>query len=61
MCANISLQNSKKQVLLISSGRCKNLWVVPGGGLEPGEEPETTAAREVDEEVSFFRCFKYIS
>ena len=39
------------QVLLVSSSRCQNLWVVPGGGLEPGEEPEATAVREVNEEV----------
>jgi len=27
------------------------MWVVPGGGLEPGEDPATTAVREVHEEV----------
>jgi len=41
----------ESEVLLVSSSRCKSLWVVPGGGLEPGEDPATTAVREVDEEA----------
>jgi len=41
----------ESEVLLVSSSRCQNLWVVPGGGLEPGEDPATTAVREVDEEA----------
>lgn len=41
----------ESEVLLVSSSRCKNLWIVPGGGLEPGEDPATTAVREVDEEA----------
>lgn len=39
----------------MTSSRNHDLWVVPGGGVEPGEEPETSAAREANEEV----CFKY--
>lgn len=39
------------EVLLVSSSRCSNLWVVPGGGLEPGEDPAETAVREVLEEA----------
>ena len=36
----------------MSSSRQPELWIVPGGGLEPGEKAETTAVREVHEEVS---------
>lgn len=28
-------------------------WTLPGGGMEPGEHPETTAVREVLEETGF--------
>ncbi|WP_127473624.1 NUDIX hydrolase [Microbacterium sulfonylureivorans] len=28
-------------------------WTMPGGGLEPGEEPERAARREVREETGF--------
>jgi len=37
--------------LLVTSSRYNHMWVVPGGGLEPGEDPATTAVREVHEEV----------
>nr|CAB3264494.1 diphosphoinositol polyphosphate phosphohydrolase 1-like [Phallusia mammillata] len=39
------------EVMLVTSSRYQHLWVVPGGGLEPGEDPETTAKREVEEEA----------
>ena len=29
------------------------LWVIPGGHLEPGESPQTGAAREVEEETCY--------
>ena len=35
---------------MTSSGNCKN-WVVPGGGVEPQEEPHVTAEREALEEA----------
>ena len=40
------------QVLLVSSSRHPDQWIVPGGGVEPDEEPGGAAVREVYEEVS---------
>lgn len=39
------------QVLLVSSSRHPDKWIVPGGGMEPEEEPNVAAVREVCEEV----------
>uniref|UniRef100_A0A4W3IFX2 diphosphoinositol-polyphosphate diphosphatase n=1 Tax=Callorhinchus milii TaxID=7868 RepID=A0A4W3IFX2_CALMI len=39
------------QVLLVSSSRHPDQWIVPGGGMEPEEEPGGAAVREVYEEV----------
>lgn len=39
------------QVLLVTSSRRPELWIVPGGGVEPDEEPAVTAVREVLEEA----------
>lgn len=39
------------QVLLVTSSRRPELWIVPGGGVEPEEEPSVTAVREVLEEA----------
>ncbi|XP_074726844.1 diphosphoinositol polyphosphate phosphohydrolase 2 isoform X5 [Strix uralensis] len=38
------------QVLLVSSSRYPDQWIVPGGGMEPEEEPGGAAVREVYEE-----------
>lgn len=35
----------------MSSSRAADCWVVPGGGVEPDEQPATTAVREVIEEA----------
>lgn len=43
---------SPLQVLLVSSSRHPDQWIVPGGGMEPDEEPSVAAVREVYEEVS---------
>ena len=40
------------QVLLVSSNNHPGNWIVPAGGVEPGELPEEAAIREVAEEVS---------
>lgn len=42
------------QVLLVSSSRHPDQWIVPGGGMEPEEEPCGAAVREVYEEVSSY-------
>uniref|UniRef100_A0AAZ3PXI6 diphosphoinositol-polyphosphate diphosphatase n=1 Tax=Oncorhynchus tshawytscha TaxID=74940 RepID=A0AAZ3PXI6_ONCTS len=39
------------RVLLVSSSRHPDKWIVPGGGMEPEEEPNVAAAREVCEEA----------
>lgn len=39
------------QVLLVTSSRRPDNWIVPGGGVEPNELSEHTAVREVLEEA----------
>ncbi|KAI6072858.1 Diphosphoinositol polyphosphate phosphohydrolase 1 [Aix galericulata] len=39
------------EVLLVSSSRHPDRWIVPGGGMEPEEEPNVAAVREVCEEA----------
>lgn len=42
---------TEKEVLLVTSSRDSNLWVVPAGGIDPGESAEEAAIREVYEEA----------
>ncbi|XP_023689412.1 diphosphoinositol polyphosphate phosphohydrolase 1 isoform X1 [Paramormyrops kingsleyae] len=42
---------SEEEVLLVSSSRHPEKWIVPGGGMEPEEEPSVAAVREVCEEA----------
>lgn len=37
--------------MLVTSSRRPDNWIVPGGGVEPEEEPSVTATREVLEEA----------
>ncbi len=39
------------QILLVTSSRATDKWIVPGGGLEPNEDPSTCAVRETIEEA----------
>lgn len=43
--------DSENEVLLVTSSRRPDHWIVPGGGVEPEEEPSVTAIREVVEEA----------
>jgi len=47
-------------VLLVTASRKQDLWIVPGGGIEPTEDPRVAALREVQEEAgakgSLGRC-----
>lgn len=42
---------AETEVLLVTSSRRPELWIVPGGGVEPDEEASLTATREVLEEA----------
>ncbi|XP_046644242.1 diphosphoinositol polyphosphate phosphohydrolase 2-like [Daphnia pulicaria] len=44
-------ENDHNQILLVSSSNENSSWIVPGGGLEPNEEPPEAAVREVMEEA----------
>ncbi|XP_016406119.1 diphosphoinositol polyphosphate phosphohydrolase 1-like isoform X2 [Sinocyclocheilus rhinocerous] len=41
----------RNEVLLVSSSSHPDRWIVPGGGMEPEEEPSAAAVREVCEEA----------
>ncbi|MFH4976759.1 hypothetical protein AB6A40_003468 [Gnathostoma spinigerum] len=41
----------ERQILLVSSGKGDDLWVIPGGGIEKNEDERTAALREVYEEA----------
>ena len=47
----VVLNKTQKKVLLISSSRNKNCWIIPGGSIERNENPEDAAEREVYEEA----------
>ncbi|XP_071549160.1 diphosphoinositol polyphosphate phosphohydrolase 1-like isoform X2 [Panulirus ornatus] len=49
--ACICVNQDETQVLLVSSRRDSELWIVPGGGVEPNELPDMAAIREVREEA----------
>ncbi|XP_056138000.1 nudix (nucleoside diphosphate linked moiety X)-type motif 4a isoform X2 [Lampris incognitus] len=50
--ACLCFRNEKEdEVLLVSSSRHPDQWIVPGGGMEPEEEPCGAAVREVFEEA----------
>ena len=45
-----------RQVVMLQQYRQavrRNLWEIPAGTLEPGEDPETCARREVEEETGY--------
>lgn len=49
--ACICVNENETQVLLVSSRREPQRWIVPGGGVEPGEKADMAAIREVREEA----------
>ena len=59
--ARVLVMNARNEILLIHEHYddvviierpdLRDLWVLPGGGIDPGEDPETAALREVWEET----------
>lgn len=43
--------SNEEEILLITSSRSSSKWVIPGGGIEPHEDPGSAATREVWEEA----------
>lgn len=43
--------NAKKDQILLVLRRDVDVWVFPGGGIDPGESPENAALREIEEET----------
>lgn len=50
--AVFAFDKDRKKVLLVRR-RDVPIWVIPGGGIEPGETPEEGAIREAKEETGF--------
>lgn len=47
------LFNPDRTAVLLVKRRDIPVWVLPGGGIDPGETPETAAIREIFEESGF--------
>lgn len=43
--------DTEQEILLVTASRKHDLWIVPGGGIEPTEDPRVAALREVQEEA----------
>merc|ERR1712226_606342 len=46
----IVIDENTQEVLLTSTSKRKDAYIIPGGGIDPGEEPEQSVVREVLEE-----------
>jgi 8-oxo-dGTP pyrophosphatase MutT (NUDIX family) len=44
------VRSGRTEFLLVTSRRRPDVWVYPKGHIEPGETPQETAVREVEEE-----------
>ena len=56
--------NEKEQVLLVKR-KDVDVWVLPGGGIEPAESPENAVRRETEEETGYSisimrKCAEYL-
>ncbi|KAI6182961.1 Nudix hydrolase domain-containing protein [Aphelenchoides bicaudatus] len=51
VCVRRNAVNGQLEMLLVSAQRGLNSWVIPGGGIEIGEEMHEAVLREVEEEA----------
>ncbi|MDY6777366.1 MAG: NUDIX domain-containing protein [Candidatus Nanohaloarchaea archaeon] len=45
------IRNQDGEIFLMQSPKWEDRWVVPGGHIEPGEDPKTCLKREIQEET----------
>jgi 8-oxo-dGTP pyrophosphatase MutT (NUDIX family) len=50
-CALVLVHDPKRGLILLVKRKDVPVWVMPGGGVDPGEEPIAAAFRELDEET----------
>ena len=50
-CVALRILDGRLQILLISSRKHPEYWTFPAGGMEPGEQQQTSALRETLEEA----------
>lgn len=51
LVAYVLLVDRPARSVLLGDHRLSGLWLPPGGHVEPGEDPRTTAVRETEEEL----------
>ena len=45
--------SKEREMVLLIKRRDVPVWVLPGGGIDPGETPEIAVVREMKEETGF--------
>ena len=58
-CSLGIIWNADKSEVLLIKRRDVAVWVLPGGGIDPDESPETTVVREVLEETGLRVAIQY--
>ncbi|MDN3504506.1 MAG: NUDIX hydrolase [Rhabdochlamydiaceae bacterium] len=50
---SVCIYDETRKMILLVKRRDVPVWVLPGGGIDPGETPEVAAKREAEEETGY--------